>query len=193
MVRSRRRPEWHVIVPQIFSQCINEATCSSKTRAEYTDLILNSYIQAHPEENKQRAKWSHLQMNVGKVWQRLMGQCYDVFDLRSNDPSGLDLLSYKRKFVVELKNRYNTDNASARRANLTKLVDFKLANPDYEVIYAYVNESTTMRTLEGTDTYLNVEDVQIRHLTGGKLLAYIFGEDWKLIVSLLENEAINCL
>lgn len=96
----------------------------------------------------------------------------------------LDLLSLERKFAVELKNRYNTDNSSAKRANLDKLVAFKKKHPDYEVIYAIIND----RKEEGRDYYFEHNDVQIRGLSGCKLLMFIFGKDWNQILNYIHEE-----
>lgn len=64
-------------------------------------------------------------MKIGEIWQEIIGQ-YDTFtNLGRGHHTGLDILSNKRKIIIELKNRTNTDNASAKKSNLDKLVSLK--------------------------------------------------------------------
>lgn len=64
------------------------------------------------------------QMKVGEIWQYMIGNYKDFVDLKIGHETGLDILSDTRKIVIELKNRTNTDNASSKKSNLNKLMNF---------------------------------------------------------------------
>lgn len=70
------------------------------------------------------------QMKYGEVWQVAIGNFDEFCDLGIGHETGLDVMSKTRKIIIELKNRYNTDNSSSRKANNDKLAKFKCANPD---------------------------------------------------------------
>ncbi|NBV25373.1 MAG: Eco47II family restriction endonuclease [Proteobacteria bacterium] len=67
-------------------------------------------------------------MKYGEIWQMVIGNYHKFIDLKTGHTSGLDILSTERKIVIELKNRYNTDNASSRKTNLDKLYKYKIKN-----------------------------------------------------------------
>jgi hypothetical protein len=56
-------------------------------------------------------KIKHIQMKYGLLWQKIIGAYNNFKDLKIGNKSGLDIISEERKIVIELKNRYNTDNA----------------------------------------------------------------------------------
>jgi hypothetical protein len=91
-------------------------------------------------ENKKIAlKEKQRQMKKGEIWQCVIGNYMDYEDLKVGHKTGLDIINHKKKQIIELKNRTNTDNASSRKSNLSKLVKFKKENPDYTCIYACIN------------------------------------------------------
>lgn len=55
------------------------------------------------------------QMRVGEIWQEVLGNYNGCINLNSRNESGLDIISHAKKFVIELKNRTNTDNASSKK------------------------------------------------------------------------------
>lgn len=77
-------------------------------------------------------------MKFGEIWQEALGSYNEYTNLNSGHESGLDIISYRNKIVIELKNRTNTDNDSSRRANFDKLARFKRNNPEYTCIYATI-------------------------------------------------------
>jgi len=99
-------------------------------------------------------KEKKLQVNAVRLCQQKNGECwqvvigfYDGFkDLGQGHPSGLDIISYTRLLIIELKNRTDTDNASSRKANLDKLAKFKKENPEYTAIYGCINDDTEEKT-----------------------------------------------
>lgn len=73
-------------------------------------------------------------MKIWKIWQAVLG-CYKSFiNLGEGHETKLDIISYDRKIIIELKNRTNTDNSSSRKTKYDKLADFKMKNPDYKMI-----------------------------------------------------------
>ena len=52
------------------------------------------------------------QMKIGDIWQIAIGNYKDCQDLKVGHITGLDILSEKRKFIAELKNRTNRQCSS---------------------------------------------------------------------------------
>ena len=126
-------------------------------------------------------------MNVGNIWQVVIGN-YDKFeDLRQVHKTGLDIKSDSLKIIIELKNRYNTDNASAKKANLDKLCKFKKENPEWQCIYAIVND----KTKEGKNEKLLHNDFELTYLSGQKLMDFIFGKDKTHIIDNVKKQMLN--
>lgn len=120
-----------------------------------------------------------IQMKYGEIWQTVLGE-YDGFsNLKTGHPSGLDIMSTSRKIIIELKNSYNTDNASSRSANFDKLAAFKKLNDDYLAIYAVINEKGDEGKIK---TYLH-NDVPILYYSGDKLFNFLLGDDADIIVN----------
>lgn len=127
------------------------------------------------------------QMKVGEIWQKAIGNYDGYIDLGIGHESGLDILSHKKKVIIELKNRTNTDNASSKTSNLNKLARFKKANPEYTCVYANINDNTIKKTIEGSLKKIFHEDIEIEHQIGMTFLRYVFGDDVELIVEFIKN------
>ena len=160
---------------------INDSKCD-ETLLE--DLLLNMFIKSNKEKVNFAKKLKHLQMNIGKIWQIVLGNYKDFIDLEEGDETGLDVKSDKLKIIMEIKNRYNTDNASSRKTNYGKLSNFKLNNPDYECIYAVINEKHNL----GNDYIIKHNEQNIRYLSGQKLLDYVFANDKNIIIDTITKK-----
>lgn len=102
-------------------------------------------------------------MKIGQIWQEVLGN-YDTYeDLGVGHETGLDIVSHKKKIIVELKNRTNTDNASSKKANLDKLGKFKKMHPDYTCIYGNINDTTKSKTENGEIKDILHNGVTIKH------------------------------
>lgn len=73
---------------------------------------------------------------------KIIGLINDINDLGQGDETGLDLYSKKRKFIIELKNRFNTDNSSSRKANFNKLAKYKEKHKNFDCIYGVIIGNT---------------------------------------------------
>jgi hypothetical protein len=145
------------------------------------DILLNNYIKKNENIIKQSKKLKQIQMNIGKIWQLTIGNYKHFIDLGEGHITGLDVKSDKLKIIMEIKNRYNTDNASAKKANYDKLVKFKINNPDYKCIYAIIND----KTKNGKEEIKIYNEYEIIYLSGNKLFEFIFGSyKDKIIVNL---------
>lgn len=148
------------------------------------DMLLNCYIKKNENVIKQSKKLKQLQMNIGKIWQIAIGNYENFIDLGEGDKSGLDVKSDKLKIIMEIKNRYNTDNASAKKANYDKLVKFKADNPDYKCIYAIIND----KTKTGKEERIIHNGYEITYFSGNKLLEFIFGDSRDNILKNLQKQ-----
>jgi len=132
-------------------------------------------------------KEKHRQMKIGEIWQEVLGN-YDGFtNLKTGHESGLDIISHKKKIIIELKNRTNTDNHSSKKTNFEKLAKFKKNNPDYRCIYANINDDTENKTLKGSYKKIFYNGVEIEHIVGYKFLRFILGNDTDIIIEYIKN------
>ena len=127
------------------------------------------------------------QMKIGKIWQAVLG-CYKSFiNLGEGHETGLDIISYDRKIIIELKNRTNTDNSSSRKTKYDKLADFKMKNPDYTCIYACINDDTENKTQQGCINILKHNNVEIQYYVGYAFLNYILESDAYKIIDFIKK------
>jgi hypothetical protein len=127
------------------------------------------------------------QMKIGEIWQEVLGNYQDCINLKIGHGSGLDILCHTKKFVIELKNRTNTDNSSSKKSNLDKLAIFKKNNPDYTCIYANINDNTEKKTLKGSTKKIIHNDVELEYHVGYEFLNYILGENTNNIINFVKN------
>ncbi len=127
------------------------------------------------------------QMKIGEIWQVAVGNYKDCQDLKVGHVTGLDILSDKRKFIAELKNRTNTDNASSKKTNFDKLAKFKAEHPEYTCIYANINDDTEEKSSQTTVKKFQHNGVELEHHIGDQFLKYIFGDDINAVVEFLKT------
>lgn len=127
------------------------------------------------------------QMKYGKIWQYIIGE-YDKFEnLKNGHYSGVDIISYEKKIIIELKNRYNTDNSSSRKINLDKLVNFKLRNNDFICIYGVINEKNKI----GKKKIILHNGIEITYLSGNFLFEFIFQHNKDIILNKIKQVIIQ--
>jgi hypothetical protein len=127
------------------------------------------------------------QMKIGEIWQEVLGNYKDFINLRIGHETGLDIISYNKKIVIELKNRTNTDNHSSKKSNLQKLANFKKNNPEYKCIYANINDDTEKKTLKGSIKKIIYNDYEIEHHIGYEFLKFILNDDIDIIIDFVKN------
>jgi len=169
---------------QHISDVIKNIFEKSKNEDMLDDILLSDYINKNQSSFNIVKNIKQLQMKIGYIWQCVIGDFHGFENLKQGHYSGLDILCKERKFVMEIKNRFNTDNQSSRNYNYNKLLKFKNDNPDYECIYAVIND----RTSEGFDKLFPYKGSHIRYCSGNKLLDLVFGNDKEKIISFVKRE-----
>lgn len=144
-----------------------------------TEIIIENKMIVLKEKQRQ--------MKIGEIWQEILGNYNGYINLKNTHESGLDIISYTKKIVIELKNRTNTDNASSRKTNLDKLSKFKKCNPEYTCIYANINDSTKDLTLKGSCKTIIYNGVEIKHYIGYKFIEFVFGKDTDKIIDFVKT------
>lgn len=133
-------------------------------------------------------KEKHRQMKIGIIWQNILGNYFYHNDLGIGHFTGLDIISYKYKYIIELKNRNTTDNYSSKKSNLDKLSNYKKYNPDYTCIYGTINQNTKEKTLQKkTNKYIIHNGVQIQILSGINLLEFILKDNTDFIINYVKD------
>ena len=166
---------------------INRIINLTKNEDIIEDILLNNFIKKNIEKFKYCKKIKQLQMNIGNIWQYVIGNYYNFENLKQNHITGLDIKSDNLKIIIELKNRYNTDNSSSRKTNYDKLAKFKQNNLEYKCIYAVIND----KTIEGNENKIIHNGYEIIYLSGNKLLNFIFGKNKDIIIDIIKNEIID--
>lgn len=123
------------------------------------------------------------QMCTGKFMQELLGLFPGWESLGEGHETGLDLFNENKGIFIELKNRYNTDNASAKAKNFEKLV--RQAEQGYRAIYGVVNDKTKV----GQKKIIQVKDNEIEYISADVLFKEITGLDnfSEILSSLIEK------
>ena len=128
-------------------------------------------------------------MKIGEIWQEALGSYNEYNNLNSGHESGLDIISYKNKVAIELKNRTNTDNSSSKLANYDKLARFKRSNSEYTCIYATINDNTEQNTYKPRNVIKKIQhkNVEIEHHTGYPFLKFVLKNDTDNIINFLKK------
>lgn len=109
------------------------------------------------------------QMNTGNFMQELLG-CFPGWqNLGTGHETGLDLYNESKSMFIELKNRYNTDNASSKKQNLTKLSVQK--RKGHRAVYGVIND----KSLDGVRKDIIFKDVKIEYISSNELFFEITG------------------
>ena len=172
--------EYFIIIDKIIYNIL------SRTKKEI--LTFDILDTEKSKKNKLIAlKEKQRQMNIGEIWQEVLGNYDGYTNLKIGHESGLDIISINKKIAIELKNRTNTDNFSSKKANLSKLAKFKKNNPDYRCIYANINDSTKNKTLKGFNKIIIHDGVVIEHHVGYEFLNFILENNTELIISFIKE------
>jgi len=139
------------------------------------DIILCGILQ---NEIRTCTYIKNIQMRIGKLWE-VIATFYGWLKVKH-----INLINLTTKQAVEIKNADNTDNSSSRHRNYEKLLEFKSANPDYEVIYACINCNCS----KPCDKLL---DNGIRYVSGEYALKLLYGEDCHRIIKLIQSIIVD--
>jgi hypothetical protein len=172
--------EYYAIIDPLICSVMNR-----KVREAITYDILDSDVDLLAMQAVLRVK--QRQMKYGEIWQIIIGNYshfengnyYHFENLGVGHITGLDVISRDKKVIFEIKNRYNTDNASSRKANYDKLVKFKKEHLDYDIVYGVINEKGKI----GIQKNIEYDGQIIKYLSGDKLFDYVFGENATLIIA----------
>ena len=147
------------------------------------DILLDDYIANNSKTIIRAKRLKQIQMIIGDLWQVAVGLYPGYINIGSGHTCGLDVLHETNIRALELKNRYNTDNSSARKNNYKKLSEFKKQNPDCECIYGVANDTIK----KGRRKEIIVDEQKIIYLSGDLLFTHIFGDDKELILNTMKN------
>jgi hypothetical protein len=75
--------------------------------------------------------------------------------------------------IMELKNKYNTNNSSSKKAVLDKLAAYKKYNPKTECILGVANPKFTKKQKSLT-TNITHNNFKLKELQGKELFSYVF-------------------
>lgn len=119
-----------------------------------------------------------------KLLQQRIGEAWDVapsFYQWTRNEFGLDAINHITKQAAEIKNSSCTDNSSSRRRNYDKLLEFKEAHEEYELLYCIINDKTDKDVMK--------YDGRIRYVSGMYALRELFGENAIHVVDVMKRAA----
>ena len=158
-------------------------------RHKYHDIVLSPFIENNKDIFQKTNKIKFIQMKIGLIWQSVLGTLPGVRDLGIGHNSSLDLKftnNHGIKYIIELKNSYNTDNASSRAMNIQKLGKYVSIHKDYVPIYGIINGINS----KGEDKIISYNGIHVRMLSGNLFFKFIFqDEDYmNTYISILSDE-----
>jgi len=156
-----------------------------KTNNDVTYDILDTPLTS--EYKMISLKEKQKQMKIGEIWQIALGNFYGFEDLGIGHETGLDIISHSRKIAIELKNRTNTDNASAKKSNLDKLAKFKKEHPDFLCIYGNVNDQSETKTWQGSIKTIQHNGVILKQYIGISLLNLILENNTVSVINKIKE------
>src|SRR5438093_11043356 len=168
--QSLLRTELSDIFNKVVNRQINDNSISNDI------LFMNLHSDAVKSMNvigKMAHKNTHFKMRIGQMWEIV----FTLFGFQKL-PTGLDVINYDRKIIIELKNNWKTDNYSGKKFKFAALRNYKRDHPDFEVIYGCVNDFKIR-------DYINTDGVRV--LTGHALLRHILAKDMEFVVETLQS------
>jgi hypothetical protein len=117
----------------------------------------------------------------------IIGDYKNYENLSINHYSGLDIRNKKKKIIIELKNRYNTDNNSSRKQNFLKLSEYKKKHPNYKCIYGVINDKQE----DGKYYKFIFNNQELIYMSGNILLEYIFKANTGKIIEIIQDICCN--
>jgi len=155
-----------------------EAKKSIERKCDFNSRLIQSFILKNNIKSERYIK--ALCIFEGKVWEIL---CLHVNGVKKNK-NGLDLEDDIRKTIIEVKNRYNTDNSSSRANKFQQLRNacyqkLKEKNEYYTAIYGICNPKD-----KSEEYYKDYNGFKIKYLSGDKFFSFVFGNNYNLIIQL---------
>lgn len=153
----------------------NPTRCGSRLLDTVHDRISRQY--AHQQRQ--------LDMLQGHIFQSIFGCVQGSVDMGNKDDTGLDIVNNQNKYVLEVKNAYNSDNSSSRDSNYNKLYKYKEKHNDYRCIYAVVNDNKNH--INGRHFLICYKEYEIEYMSGNKLFEFVFGKDYEYIIEFIKK------
>jgi len=127
-----------------------------------TSIIKTSYL------------YNILPQRIGKAWEKAA-----TFYGWKQQATKVDLIHEQQKIAVELKTSTHSDSSAARRRKYDMLVEFKRKHPDYQVVYAVINDNTAKDKM--------VHDGQVRYVSWTHALTLLYGAEYNKVINVMEQ------
>lgn len=128
----------------------------------------------------------------GKIWQEVLASYKSCINLDNNKLGyfvcGFDIIDLKKKFAMEVKNKYNTTNASGLLMLKNKLAQFKITHPRFRVIHGIVNAKGLKSYSKTISHYYKGQNVEIEVMAGMDLFKFVLGDDCDRIIDFVKKE-----
>lgn len=160
----------------ILEKICNKYMHNLDNKPKYADCLLEDYIEYNSDLIEKVHRIKCIQMNIGKIWRDVICKLCD-YQYTINNHIQSD------KYVIQLKNSFNTDNNSSRQNNYDKLIQSIEDNPKLTAIYGVIN----CKTDTGKDYIIEHKDRKIRYLSGMKLLEFLFNSKYQKVLDNLKN------
>ena len=121
-----------------------------------TDYVLNGL------DMTQYKKIVALRSKMGRFYESMFAYLCGF----THNKVGFDLINYEKNIYIELKTNFNTDNYDSKNSKFQKLTEYKIKNPDHEVVYACLNDNR----VNGSVDYFHTSGFRI--ITGFRAWEY---------------------
>ena len=115
-----------------------------------------------------------LPQRIGKAWEKAA-----TFYGWKQQATNIDLIHEAKKLAVELKTSAHSDSSAARRRKYDMLVEYKKKHPQFQVVYAVINDATPKDKM--------VHDGQVRYVSWTNALQLLFDDDYNKVITAMEQ------
>lgn len=134
------------------------------------EIIEKRRIRDKQINNKIGELHEHILGNL-KKWEKCKNGNDDISDLP------VDICNNDRSIFIELKNNFNTMNASSKKGVISNLLEVKKKYPDAKVVIGIVNGKDYQKIIKQNKTDENNTNNEIWEYSGKRLYELVYGSD----------------
>lgn len=130
-------------------------------------------------------------MIKGIIWQKVICKVPNFINMDERPRHKLykvDVINMKKKFAIEVKNKYNTMNSSSYKTIKDKLAEIKLHNSDFRCIIGIINGKNGKSSTKKIIHKYRGKKIELEKITGDAFLKLLFNSNYKKAIKLIRKE-----